>query len=138
MTAKEYLGQIRKLEASVIGRVKELQRVQLEATYLTGISYDSIRVQTSKVTTGFPASERSVDIELEIERKIRELTERRHTIINQIEALDKPEYVQLLVERYVNHHSFEEIVDIMRYSYPHVIRLHGQALMEFTRKYDIK
>lgn len=138
MTAKEYLGQIRKLEANVIARVHELQQVQQAATYLTGINYDSVRVQTSKTTTGFPTSEQLADMELDIERKIRELAETRHQIIEQIEALDNPLYVQVLVERYVKHRKFEDIVDIMNYSYPYVIQLHGQALMEFTRKHHIK
>lgn len=58
MTAKEYLNQIRRLDASISARIHELQELQKMATYLTGIRYDADRVQSTKTDTGFPGAER--------------------------------------------------------------------------------
>ena len=138
MTAKEYLSQIRKYDSAISARIHELQERQRKATYIHGVRYDKDKVQSSVAGTGFPSAEEQADLELELERMIRQLEQTRHVIIGQIEAMDNPEHVQLLVERYVKYHTFEDIVDIMHYSYPYIIQLHGQALMEFDKKYHIK
>ena len=138
MTAKEYLGQIHRLEDEVEHAWIQLQRLQREVSFLTGVRYDGDRVQSSNNTTGFPTVEKLADKELELERMINNLADKRWIIIEQIEGLPNQVHSRLLFERYVNYRNFETIGELMNYSYPHTIRLHGEALMAFTKKYDIK
>ena len=47
MSAKNYLNQLRTLEAIISARKAEVEKLKAERTYLKGVSYDSDRVQSS-------------------------------------------------------------------------------------------
>ena len=64
-----------------------------------------------------------------------ELAEKRHRIINQINGLQKPEYIELLQLRYLEHQKFEAIACTMGLSYVRVTHLPGEALLAFQKKY---
>lgn len=140
MTAKQYLSQIRRMEQQIQQRLVELKKLRIESTYLKGISYDGVRVQSQ--STGFPGAERIADKELEVLRLIDQMQSLRHTIIMQIQSLSDDEdgllYSSILFERYVNHLDFAEIACNIRRSYTHTIRLHGEALKMFSKKVDIR
>lgn len=133
MNAKNYLNQLRTLEMTIAARKAEVERLKAERTYLKGVSYDSDRVQTS----GSPGAqfERLADIIADTERNVVELAEKRHRIINQINGLQKPEYIELLQLRYLEHQKFEAIACTMGLSYVRVTHLHGEALLAFQKKY---
>ena len=133
MTAKQYLNQLRSLEASINARKAEAEKLRQERTYLQGVSYDKDRVQSSP--THNAQFEHLADIIADTERSITELAQKRHRIISQIEKLSKPEYVEILQLRYLEYQRFESIACTIGYSYIHVIRLHGEALMDFTKRY---
>lgn len=131
MTVKAYLQQLRKLDNLIKARKDSLERMYQEETYLTGISYDGIRVQTSKLDTGFKKSEEQADREAELLRLIRRLQDKRNTILSQISLLDNPVHVQVLIDRYVYYLSFEEIADNIHRSYVRTTHIHGDALKAF-------
>lgn len=131
MSAKSYLQQLRKLDNLITARKASLKRMIEEETYITGISYDGIRVQTSKTETGFKKSEDQADREAELLKLIRTLQEKRNTILDQISMLDNPVHVQVLIERYVYYRSFEEISDSIHRSYVRTTHIHGDALRKF-------
>lgn len=133
MTAKQYLNQLRSLEISISTRKAEAEKLRQERTYLQGASYDKDRVQSSP--THNAQFEHLADIIADTERSITELAKKRHRIINQIEQLENPAYVEILQLRYLEYQRFESIACSMGYSYIHVIRLHGEALMDFTRRF---
>ena len=131
MTAKHYLSQLRKLDNLIEARKEALKRMRQEETYITGISYDSVRVQTSTVDTGFKRSEEQADKEAELLRLIRKLQDKRNLILDQISLLDNPVHVEVLIDRYVYYHSFEEIADRIHRSYVRTTHIHGDALRRF-------
>ena len=133
MTAKQYLNQIRSLEASINARKAEAEKLRQERTYLQGVSYAKDRVQSSASHNA--QFEHLADIIADTERSITELAQKRHRIISQIEQLESPAHVEILQLRYLEYQRFESIACTMGYSYIHVIRLHGEALMSFTKKY---
>lgn len=136
MTAKEYLSQIRKAEIMIRIRTRELQRLKEDTVYISAIRYDKVTVQTSQDDSAFgQAVEKSVSLQLDIEKRIRKLTQYRHKIIGQIEGMKDPNHIKLLSMRYIDNERFEAIACAMGYSYDHVIRMHGEALMVFGRMY---
>ena len=135
MTAKEYLRTLRWTELSIETRKDELRRLDAEYTYLSGISYDRDRVQTSPSGDAFPQSDRRIDLALKIRDDILAMQKLRTDIIGKITGLDNPLYSQVLLERYVNYLSFDDIAEKMHYSYVRITHIHGEALQEFTRKY---
>ena len=133
MNAKYYLSQLRGLETTIAARKAEVERLNKERTYLKGVSYDSDRVQSSASHNA--QFEKLSDIIADTERSVVELAEKRHRIINQINGLQKPEYIELLQLRYLEHQKFEAIACTMGLSYVRVTHLHGEALLAFQKKY---
>lgn len=135
MTAKEYLRTLRWTELSIETRKDELRRLDAEYTYLSGISYDRDRVQTSPSGDAFPQSDRRIDLAIKIREDILAMQKLRTDIIGKITGLDNPLYSQVLLECYVNYLSFDDIAHKMHYSYVRITHIHGEALQEFTHKY---
>ena len=136
MTAKEYLSKIRKAEIMIRIRAAELQKLKENTAYISAIRYDKVRVQTSPGGSGISkAVEESVSLQLDIEKRIRKLTKKRHDIINQIEGLENPNHIELLKLKYIDDERFEAIACSMGYSYGRIVHMHGEALQAFGRKY---
>ena len=137
MKAKEYLSQIRKAEIMIRIRMKELQKLKEDTVYISAVRYDKVTVQAAPedATPFGKAVEESVSLQLEIEKRIRNLTQKRHDIINEIEGMSNPNHIELLKLRYIDNERFEAIACTMGYSYDHVIRMHGEALAAFGHMY---
>lgn len=136
MTTKEYLTQVRKLKILIEQRQKELdQLTEQKLNSVSGIDYSKIPVKGSRRVGGSfeQASIKALDLEGEIAGLIEQYNSLRHTIIGQIQQLDKPEYVQVLYKRYVEEKRWEEIAIEMGYSCDHIRHLHGYALREFCK-----
>ena len=133
MNVKMYLNQLRTLEAVIRARKKQLNRLRQERTYLSGVSYDSDRVQSSGNTDQMKGSDVLIDLEIEIADKVRAAVALREKIISEIEQLQNPQYVRLLLYRYIDGMRFEQIACEMGYSYVRVAHLHGEALQEFAK-----
>ena len=69
-----------------------------------------------------------IEIGEEITRELRELRCLRREIRTVIAALEDDTLQALMLYRYIDGMTFEEIAVKMNYSYVHVCRLHGQAL----------
>lgn len=135
MTAKEYLRKLQWAEIVTESRREELRRLDEEYTYLSGISYDRDRVQTSPSGDAFPQSDKRIDVALKVRQSIAQLQEFRAKVIEQISGMDNPTHTQVLTWRYIFSRSFNDIAGIMGYSYARVTHLHGEALQAFEKKY---
>ena len=69
-----------------------------------------------------------IEIGEEITRELRNLHRLRREIRTVIAALEDDTLQTLMLYRYIDGMTFEEIAVKMNYSYVHVCRLHGQAL----------
>lgn len=69
-----------------------------------------------------------IEIGEEITRELRNLHRLRRKIRTVIAALEDDTLQALMLYRYIDGMTFEEIAVKMNYSYVHVCRLHGQAL----------
>ena len=132
MNAKQYLYQLRTIEAVIRARKGQLERLRKEQTFLPGIAYDMERVQTSVNPDPMKPSDRLLDLEREIAAKVEAAERVRGRIIDEIETLQNPLYVSILLYRYIHGMKFEEIACQMGYSYVYVTHLHGEALQAFA------
>lgn len=135
MTAKEYLLKIqtyRRIMQSYADRIEELYH---DASGLKAIVYDKDRVQTSP-QDHMEAVFVKIDREAEKYAKARARYEAEaRKRMEEIAGLDNPVHVQLLVLRYIEGKSWEEIACAIGYTFRHTTRLHGDALNAFSRKY---
>ena len=131
-TPKEYLRQLRTAEIKIEQKEEELERLKSSLESIS-TGTDSERVQTTprdKVSEDVP---QMVDLKREIESDIKALLILKNKIINEIQSMDNPVYINILYKRYVQYKSLEEIAVEMSYSYRQILRLHGLALQEFKR-----
>ena len=131
-TPKEYLRQLRTAEIKIEQKEEELERLKSSLESIS-TGTDSERVQTTprdKVSVDLP---QMVDLKREIESDIKALLILKNKIINEIQSMDNPVYINILYKRYVQYKSLEEIAVEMSYSYRQILRLHGLALQEFKR-----
>lgn len=137
MKAKEYLSQIRKAEVMIRIRKKELQKLKEDTVYISAVRYDKVTVQAAPGESSpfGTAVEKYVSLQLEIERRIWNLVQKRNTIINEIEGLKNPNHIELLKLRYIDNERLEAIAFKMGYSFDHIRRMHGEALAAFGHMY---
>ncbi|MBE7044769.1 MAG: hypothetical protein E7397_04515 [Ruminococcaceae bacterium] len=115
MTAKEFLNHARKLNIEV----KQLQDAKQEAFASacgTSIDYSAERVQSSSGNS----SERKLitysDFSVMLDERIAELEAYRAEVLAKIELLENATYRTLLIARYINCKTWEQIAEEMGYS----------------------
>ena len=131
-TPKEYLRQLKTASIKIEQKEDELERLKAAAESISA-NNESERVQTTPRDRISEDVACIADLKEEINRDIGELLILRNKIINEIQSLDNPVYIDILYKRYVEYKTLEEIAVEMRYSYRQVLRLHGLALQDFKR-----
>lgn len=130
MRAKEYLGQIRRLERQIIRTREEIERNR--ALLLgAGLDYSKDRIQTTPEDMLSRVMAEIVDLEAEQAERIRLLSKTRDRIIEEISALPDFRHGELLYLRYVEGRRLEEIAVAMNLSFGRVRHMHGEALKSF-------
>lgn len=133
MTTKEWLSRGWRIDREI----KELEQAQQEALTLatrTTAGADGERVDGTSGNSSERAMVAYADKAAEyaelIEGKIRELVGIKAEIIRAVERVENPTLRAVLVARYINFKTWEQIAVELSYSYMHVCRLHGRALVE--------
>lgn len=133
MTTKEWLNRGHKLDNEINALLKE----QHEAfTKATGFNYnaDGEKVQTSKRNTSEDRFINYASYSELIDSRIDELYAIKQEILSVINKVDDSVLRTLLVEKYINFHTWEQISCDMNYSYVHVVHnLHPKALDEISK-----
>lgn len=133
-TPKEYLRQLKTAEIKIEQKEEELERLKSSLESIS-TGTDSERVQTTPKDRLSEEITRIVDLEEEINEDLGALLMLRNKIINEIQSMDNPVYINILYKRYVQYKSLEEIAVEMSYSYTRLRHLHGRALQGFKKKY---
>lgn len=131
-TPKEYLRQLRTAEIKIEQKEEELERLKSSLESIS-TGTDGERVQTTPRDRISEEVTHIVDLEEEINADLGALLMLRNKIINEIQSMDNPVYINILYKRYVQYKSLEEIAVEMSYSYVHIRRLHGYALIQFSK-----
>ena len=128
MTAKEYLQQAYQIHRSIQARKQQVARLRELAEQVTSAA-------TATRVSGTPARSkiefavcRIADLQAMIQRDLCRLAEKYEEIQKVIEKVEEGPHRDLLIHRYLNFYTWEEIAEKMNYSYKWVHVLHGKAL----------
>lgn len=134
MKAKEYLKQVETLDAKIQQKKIELDSLKGNAIGLGAFDYSKEKVQTSASESISGKIAKYVDFERELQEDIVRFAELKHRVINQIHSLNNPIYMKILFKKYIEYKGLKEISEELGYSYDHIRRVHGWALLDFQRK----
>lgn len=136
MTAKQYLRQLTNLELNIRILSEEIEERRSRLTS-TAAPILGDRVQTSPKDVFASMMAALADKEVAQADLILIYEQKRDEIVSQILGLDDAVQGRVLYERYVQRKRWEVIADGMHYSIQRIFQIHGNALVEFARKYDI-
>lgn len=143
MTAKEYLRQLKKIDTQLGQIESEIEKLRADLTSTT-IKPKEVNVLSSvQLDPMGNTLALIVDLQMQYERKWDRLIKLRSTIVEQIQSLDNPIYMEILYLKYVEHKKYLEwsqVFNEIRDKYPEahysdrqLYRIHGIALIEFAK-----
>ena len=128
MTIKEWLQKARKLNNEV-EQLKMARQKALNLACEATVGVDNEKVQTSKINSTESKFVTYADYSKLLDAKIYELTNYRIKVLGCINKLDNSTYRTLLIARYINCKTWEQIAEDMQFKdvrWTYV--LHGRAL----------
>lgn len=135
MNAKQYLNQVKIAENKIEIVMDQLVEARTQAEKCTSSLNE--RVQTSHSNGHLD----NIIIKIaDFERKLNDLIDKqldlKFEIINVLNHMNTLDYVDIIGRKYLKGESLVEIAYHKHYSYGHIKRLHGEALLEFSRTFD--
>lgn len=139
MTAKEYLQKVKRHEIQIHHLMEELKEAREQAVSLSGINYESTKVQHSinpdKISESLIRIEERQEL---LQRRIAASLDYQYRVSDEIGLLSKPAWIQIMHRRYLRFQSWDQIGAELDYNPRYVQQLHGSALKEFYEMYKEK
>lgn len=133
MNAKEYLSQAFRLDQRINSKLEQVLSLRDLATKATA-SIHAERVSGTKQRSPMEnAIVKLIDLEHEIDRDIDKLVDLKREIIGVINSVQQPEFHLLLELRYLSYKTWEEIAEMMNYSWRNIHYVHSKALRAIER-----
>ena len=136
MTAKEYLSQAAALKRRIKQVEDRIEEIRTELSSPKAIRYDKDMVQSS------PTSDAFANYVIKLEKEESKLLKLKEQYIETFEeirvrliSVNPDIYSDLLYMRYLEQKTFVQIAEELNYSYEWTCRLHGRALLAFSRIY---
>lgn len=135
MTAKEFLKEL-------IWINEEIEALQMQMLVLRSEAEGVKAMTISDMPKGGKAKDPSdivveiADLQCKCAEKMSELVERKKRATRIIMELRTTEHRVVLINRYLCMRRWEDIADKMGYSIRGIFKLHGQALVEFSKIYE--
>lgn len=133
MTAKEYLGQLRKCSVRMAIIREDVMRLRSRLESVT-VSM-SEKVQTSPKDSFAETMAKLIDRQMELERMCEDYDILMVHILDEILDMPNEIYSSILYKKYATGLSLGEIAGILHYSVDRVKHLHGEALRAFEKQY---
>lgn len=135
MRAKDFLGQLKKLDAMITNKLIEKEQWQVIASGSTAQTGGE-RVQSSgNLHKMEDAICRYIDMEAEINECIDRLIDTKRDVLRVIEQLNATEY-DVLHKIYVQYITFDDVADAYDKTYSWATTVHGRALKNVQRILD--
>lgn len=128
MTTKNYLNRAYNLERVVNNKLTELSTLQTIAEKVTASFSDIPQSGTRNVHRHEEVMAKIIDLQNEISGDVANLIDIKRETMNIIKTVENVVYRMILEERYLCYKSWEEIAIDLKYSVPHIYRLHRKAL----------
>lgn len=125
MTAKEWLSRARSIEGE-LDALNEAREI-MEARLTKGVQ--TLTGDTVQSTKDPHAFDKLGELTWQIMEQTRELDRAKAEIEAVIRKVENGKYRELLVRRYLNGKTFEEVAVKMHYTWRQVHRIHGRALI---------
>lgn len=136
MTAKEYLSQAAVLKRRIKQVEDRIEEIRTEASSPKAIRYDKDMIQKS--ASGDALASYMIRLEKE-ETKLYKLKEQYLETYEEIRvrliSVNPDIYSDVLYMRYLEQKTLVQIAEELNYSYEWTCRLHGRALLAFSRLY---
>ena len=129
---KEELRELRHLDILINTKQSQIDDLRAKIRYLQATDYGRDRVQTSNKNTIEDLILKICDLEIEIEKDIDLLIDKKKNAILEINSINDLRYRTILELRYIKSKKWEEIAVVTGYEYSWVLRLHGEALKKIS------
>lgn len=129
MTAKQWLNRGRRIDQEISKLMETKALIEARLTSITQ-SYDSDGAQTTKDPHKF---DRLVEIDSLISERADELTRTKAEILTTINQLPDSRQRMVLISYYIDGKTWEQTAVDLHYSYMHIMRIHGYALVEIEK-----
>jgi len=128
MTVKEYLQQYRDADREINTKLEQIQRLRELATKTTQtLNPDKVQTATENKTEIIVS--KIVDLEQEINIEVDQMIALRDLVESTIGQVTDSVQQIILRRRYINGERWEKIAVDLNYTYRHVTRIHGEALL---------
>ena len=135
MTTKQYLNQIDRINRMINNKLAEVYQLKtMVCSISVSVNEDKVQSSSDKDKLG-SAVAKIVDLENEINKAIDVYVEKKDRIVSQIDSVKDIMEYQVLFSRYIEHKTFEQIAEDNDYSVRQILRIHGNALVEFEKKF---
>lgn len=136
MTAKQYLNRARRIDKRINDLLAQVKTTKESLESITQ-NYGGDITSGTKNPHKF---DRLVELESLVDEKVYELIAVKTEIIKTLSQLEDNRYYSLLNGYYLEMKTWEQVAIDNNYSYPHTMRLYGQALQAVDKilKHDIK
>lgn len=136
MTAREYLGQVKRIDAKLENYLQEIEYWNTIAASPGGMKLDAVRVQSS------PNPNKMADaaaMAVEYSQKAEELyckgIQVKKTILDQLDGMEDYKSSKILRLYFINGQNISAISKLMCYDPRHGKRLFKKALIAFEKQY---
>lgn len=135
MTTKQYLNQIDRINRMVNNKLAEIYQLKtMVCSISVSANEDKVQSSSDKDKLG-SAVAKIVDLENEINKAIDIYVDKKERIVSQIDSIKDIMEYQVLFSRYIEYKTFEQIAEDNDYSVRQILRIHGNALVEFEKKF---
>lgn len=135
MTTKQYLNQIDRINRMINNKLAEIYQLKtMVCSISVSANEDKVQSSSDKDKLG-SAVAKIVDLENEINKAIDVYVYKKEKIVAQIDSVKDIMEYQVLFSRYIEHKTFEQIAEDNDYSVRQILRIHGNALVEFEKKF---
>lgn len=137
MRAKEYLSQVRLLEARIRCKTDDATRLRELATRITPILRDDGGASGGGNSDRLGDTvARLLDLQDDISRDVVALTAKKRAVSERLDMLTDRRYYTVLYRRYLLYETFDQIALGIGCSWRHACNLHGWALKAFQQVLD--
>ncbi len=141
MKAKEYLMKLKILDVKINNELETISalRASLTGTFVLNTTGEKIKGKCVAGNSKFVRTITKIDnMEHKVDKEIDCFVDEKHKFINQIQNLGNAVYIDILNKKYIEYEKYPNLETIaVKYnkSYSNIIRLHGEALEIFRKKY---
>ena len=141
MTAKEYLRSIRRQSRHINSMLAQKDRLKDLAEGISGMSYDDVKVQTSRTLPGNRQTDavyRLIEFEEHITDEIDRYVDMREDAERYISCMRSFTEQDVLRNYYLAGMTWEEVAEVMGYDNRTVYKIHGRALIHLEQVVEFK